>query len=738
MNILFALSIFLVIFSSILYTLIVENKKIYMAICIFFLIVFGQVVLTYEILSLFSAITPVNVLIINFIFCIIGIILQKKTNIQPSYGEEFAVEKAKFLKSVKNDKMLNIIAILFTAFIFYSALYSYIMPTTDGDAISYHITRLPFWYEMHNLNHFEIADARAVVMPINSEIFYFWAYSFIKSDILVRFFSLFSFIFYIFAIMGFLKELKINFKTSLWIIFTTSAMYNIMLAVSGSETNITIASLISISTYLFLEGVKYDKKRYLFFATMAYSLAIGTKTPALQILPAFIIVVGSISYCYKKEKFYKPLLYCFGLLIFNFIIFGMYNYVLNFLEYGNPISSPSLCRHHEFMGGIKGFIANIIRYCAMFINFSGMDIPYAVGVNFSEAMWRIVTASTMFIIACLGIDPEVGILIPDNRYFVEGNRFENMMGLGILGFLVFIPSLFIAIKKLKKVKSTQNIILTAIAVGFIVNIIVLSCTVGYMIFSIRFIMSFVMIASPVIVYFFIRNRKNILKKIIGIIIIYNLSIGFYCYERKFTPFLTVKLYQAHSLQKFKEELLCQNETYLSDCQTCELIKATKINKKPIRVLYFAPSGIDLYSIKHAQNKNYQVDIRLLEKHNYQDIDWDSYDFILFSSPQFSSNILSKDIDIFRNSVVDYNDGKQGSSEYYDFNNENLIANCVFGSSREKIDWLKCDKNKITISICYIKGAILEKHNFKYFYKFNDAFNAPEKTIYVFVNTKKNK
>lgn len=79
----------------------------------------------------------------------------------------------------------------------------YFMPINDEDALSYHVARLPFWYDFRNINHFITSDIRALIMPINSEIFYFWAYSFIKSDVFVRLFSFLSYILFGAALRGF-------------------------------------------------------------------------------------------------------------------------------------------------------------------------------------------------------------------------------------------------------------------------------------------------------------------------------------------------------------------------------------------------------------------------------------------------------------------------------------------------------------------------------------------------------
>lgn len=735
MHILLTFSIISVLLSSALITVSIENKKLYKALCYYFLTVFGQVIVTYEFLSLFSAIKPWNVIAINFLLLIFSIFLFKKTKKQIDFKEEITTEISKFNFAVNHDKWLNATAVAFFVFLIISSIYCYIVPTYDGDAFTYHIARLPFWYKMCNLNHIELSDARAIVMPINSEIFYFWAYSFIKSDIMVRFLSFFSFIFFMFGARGFLKELKIPMNISLWTIFAVTAMYNVMFSVSSSESNMTIAALIVISLYLFLIGVKNNQKAPLIFATVAYALAIGTKTPSIQMIPAFFVCCTVISYCYKKNEFYKPLLFCGSFLVVNFLIFGAYNYVLNFIDFGNPISSQALAEHHRFTGGFKAFVANIIRYLSMFINVSGMDIPYGTGVQFSEATWRLVTAITGIFIALLGIDPEIGVVISEKVWFSEGNRFENMMGLGVLGFLLFLPAIVIAIKKIKKTK--RSLIIGTIATGFIINLLILSCTLGYMVFSIRFIMTFVICAFPVLSYMFLRKKNNVFRKVIAAIMIYSLTIGFYCYERKFPPFLTVKMHNAGSLQKFKEEMACENETFIFETQCCTVARLTKTTgKTPVKVLYFPSSGTDIYYLAHIQDENYTIDIKLLETAEEDELNLESYDYIIVPNIQNNSNISYEALNKFKNAITAYSDGSDGQTPFYEFDDK-MFANCIYGTSRQSgIKWLTIDPKELTLSTCYFKHNIFIKHGFKFIMKVESSERTFAKDLNIYVNTKK--
>ena len=244
-----------------------------------------------------------------------------------------------------------------------------------------------------------------------------------------------------------------------------------------------------------------------------------------------------------------------------------------------------------------------------------------------------------------------------------------------------------------------------------------------------------MCAFAPLIYMFMR-KNDLYKKVIAVIMIYSLTVGFYCFERKFTPFLTVKLYQAKSLQKFKDEIMCQNETFIADSQCCSLVKLTKSVQKPVKVLYFPSLGTDTYYIGHVQDKNYSVDIKLLENADENKIDWKSYDYIVVPNIQHNSYISYEALDKFRNAVTDYSDGSDGRTPFYEFKDE-MFANCVYGTTRKAgINWITIDKNEITASQCFFKNDLFEKHGFKFFTKLISPYNEFAKDLNIYVNTKK--
>ena len=163
------------------------------------LIMFAQVVLTMEILSLFSSIKETNVLIMNSLFLIAGSLLWFK-NKKPLYIPKIKETFTQILKGLKRDKILMIMAFGFVFFIITVILLDLFLPVNGADALTYHLNRASYWMFQGNLNHFTISDDRNLVMPINSEILYLWNILFFKNDIGLYFIAFIGYIGVIFSI----------------------------------------------------------------------------------------------------------------------------------------------------------------------------------------------------------------------------------------------------------------------------------------------------------------------------------------------------------------------------------------------------------------------------------------------------------------------------------------------------------------------------------------------------------
>ena len=298
----FAISFILVFLTAYFITSILAKDDLLKGFIYINLIAFGQIVVISEILSTFYKIQPLPFLVLNFVFaitaCLIWLKLGKpilKSNIKPFFKKLF--------NACKLDKSLFILSACWVFFIFTAIILIILLPPTSSDAYGYHVVRSVDWVINQSLAHYETADIRCVSFPINSEILYMWILLFTKKQLCLGIFSFVGYLMFLVSSYGIFKHIGYSLRRTLWTLLIVSSFASVIVMVSGTETDLIIAGLITASVYLFISAVKNKSDNIiLFMSSLAYALAIGVKTPAIIAIPAIGLLYIIISFKFKSNS----------------------------------------------------------------------------------------------------------------------------------------------------------------------------------------------------------------------------------------------------------------------------------------------------------------------------------------------------------------------------------------------------------------------------------------------------
>ncbi len=684
------------------------------------LIVFAQAVLSMELLSLFSAINSVNFLVINFLVLILSACLWNKNN-RPLYVPKIKQTLKKILYALKRDKILMLMAFGFVFFIITAIVLDIFLPVNGGDALTYHLNRASFWMTQGNLNHFVISDDRNLVMPINSEILYLWNLLFFKNDIGLFLVSLTGFAGIIYCIYNILEYFGFTQRRILWSIFIMSSFASVMAQVSSLETDVLIAGLVLASVTLFLYALKDKKNSAIYFSSLAYALAIGTKSPAVIVFPGVFLLLAYFSYRSEKKEFYKPLLSFLGFLFLNFIIFSSYNYILNYIDYKNPLGSESARAIHGFRGGIKAFIANYIRYIFMMFDFSGFRYSEYVGEHILNAKFALFDL--------LHIPHEWGVEMSDDNLI--NNRFVNVkVGTGLLGFLVFLPSVITAsilgfIKKSNKKVSA----LRAFGWMFFINIACLSGALAYMVFSVRFVTFIVILSCPVLALSYIKKTNIIKLLILFFVMSYFLIMSVNMAGRQHMEIAKVIL-QSSSIHQAREHIRCALYTGFDGKRPFCYIK-DYIEELPrgITIGVFPSANDEFYIINMLNAHGYRLETLLPEKAPTYNLD--KYDYVMTTNRILISTVLLTDTE---HTKVEYTIDKNGNAYYPSYR----PFSCVYETTGKDF-YHKGMKDAVVMdSRCFIDVPFFEQKGFELIkvFNFESVINEHARYVSIYKNKKK--
>lgn len=694
--ILFILSIILICISSYLVTSVLYSKTSsavgsqVLGFIYFLLVSFAQIVVSFEILSIFSLISQIGFISLNLLFFLASLFVWNKYS-RPIYNPSVKNELVKIKKALFKDRSLMILGAGFVFFIVVTLLLCIFVPVNSYDALAYHLARVPFWLSNGNLNHFDISDIRILVMPINSELLYAWVLLFLKEDWGLGLFSFFGYFLSIVVLYNFLGDLKFCVRKKLWVVFIFSSLASVLVEASGSETEIIIGGLVLSAIYLFYKAVKHNSNIPLYFSALAYSLAIGTKTPAIMTFTPCLLMFAVIAFQHRKKDFYKPLSLFLGFLAVNFVFFASYNYVLNFIDYSNPMGAESVIAGHSFFGGFKAFLANFIRYVFLMFDFSGFNYADSFGPYIIHLQNRIFDF--------LNIPYNLGA-ITASKNEINKTVTETYMGAGMLGFLLFVPSIFCSVfKGLKKPFTNKKVILASFGIMFILNLIILSFSLGFMIYNTRFITFFMIISAPILVYSYVKNNKNIFK---WFIIFFSFSyltvISTHILARPF--FNLVYLYKIeHSVPKFRERFRCSETPAMEDSMPiCLLKRELEARPQEKKIAVFSYLDFRGYPIKMLEQKGWKVDFLLFE-------DLDKYDLSKYDLIITNNNVQ-------KSSLVKYFNERKND---YALKNNQLVflknqkSNCFYMDRHHSV--IVNGQGVPVYSECYISPKYLQSQKF---------------------------
>lgn len=607
--ILFFISLFLTALTAFFVTSVFENKEFIKCILLFFIIMFANLVGIIELLSLFSLISAPGILILNLVSSLIaGRIWYKKGC--PGFQFNFKPYFKKLFFTLKSDKFLLVLGLSFLFMCGVTLFLISFMPVVNPDAEAYHVLRSVVWVCNKNLNHFPIGDVRNLPMPINSEILYSWLFVFLKKQLWLGIFPFVGFIMSLLSLYGIMNNIGLNERRKLWTLFLLSSFPSVIVQISGTETDVIIAGLVLASIYLFWNALKNPKISTLYFSALAYALAIGTKTPALMLVLPVGLWMLWMAYSYKQKDFYKPIVWFLGFGVINFVLFASYNYVLNFIDFGNILGPQSFIDTHKNLYGIKGMFAGFIKHLFLFFDFTGFKWNDTLGIHLLNLKNSV--------LAALGLG-----YIPDglhNKSTDELNRslLEPLMGMSILGFLVYLPcwikSLCIPLFSRKK----RDLIIASFGYILLGAIIVMSFEIVYMAYSIRFLTSFCIVAAPVLAYSYIK-KANIVKFIITFFALFGLLlISTHLWARPVVKIVGyfkngASVHDVRNIAKcslfFKE--IPKDNVILNEM--CKMEDRIRHFDKRNKILYFGSNSENLLIIKLLEFEGYKIDFAQAEE-----------------------------------------------------------------------------------------------------------------------------
>lgn len=693
----FLFSFILVILTTFYVVSMLKPKNNLLAFVYLILIIFAQIILISQILSVFYLLKPISFIIIQILFLIMAIVCWLKKG-KPVYCFNPMITFKRIKDSILKDKLLLLMGCGFVFFLGVSCFLATVMGITSADGQIYHVARSLHWVNNASINHFETSQVRMLAFPINSEILYSWVILFTKSTTGLALFSFLGFILTVTTLFGLMNKYSINRR--LWVIFLVSSFSSVLVQASGTETDIIIAGLVLSSMYLFKEGLKQCDNKNFYFSSLAYAIALGTKTTAFFLIPAVAMFFAYHSYLKLKHEFYKPILRFISFALLNFVIFSSYNYVQNFISFGNPLGAVNTIDIHKNHYGIYGAFANFIKNFTLFFDFTG----FTWDAKFAE----IILPIRDNLLKVLGLSQIPTGINSTGDNVLNNSLVEPLMGWGVVGFLTFVPASIISLIRICFTKSkiaVENVLFTGM---FFVTLFVMSYAIVFMTFNNRFIATFVLICAPILGVFYTKKYFQALKLILVLFCWFYLTlISTHLWARPAVKIADALFVRHESLLQVQKRVDWQRYgSRKMDVVTIEssLIEKIKQYPKSKKIALFNSFNLPTAPIFELIFDGYKIDFKLWETVNIEDLE--TYDIIIDTIGGQNSNVA-------------YREGKSISKD----------VSCVYVDLLQ-VSGFKREQNRASRVVCEPSLNYLQEN-----FSIIDTLELGEKIYFVFLENK---
>ncbi|MBN3040096.1 MAG: hypothetical protein JW867_03135, partial [Candidatus Omnitrophica bacterium] len=358
---------------------------------IWFLILVCQVILIGESLSLLTAINGHSYLAATILIFLVSFftVKDKKQSALDDWAQ-FKEYKSKLIILLKENQLLSFFMAVFLISLIWRIFLILYVPPNSWDAMTYHLSRVAYWLQNGSIKHFFTHYWGQAVNAPNTEFLYLWMMVGSKLD---RFCGFVQFSCYLLSgtllFICLRRYLKTAIAASLFIVLIWYS-FPLMVAQSTSTQNDhVVAYFIMFSLVYFLLRKESLNKRLALSAT-ALAVSAGVKITFVFYLLPFALILFIF---FLKDKISLRKIFFWALVFLTaFLLLSSYNYILNYLDYGNFLSSRQGVHNHSIESiSFKGFSSTLAKHLFNLItNQSGLR--FYLG-NFAYDYCRFIAAT---------------------------------------------------------------------------------------------------------------------------------------------------------------------------------------------------------------------------------------------------------------------------------------------------------------------------------------------------------
>jgi hypothetical protein len=415
----------------------------------------AQVVLLSEILSELHLIGRTGFLVGHLLLFLAALTVWLRRG-RPIIKENYWFSRSEIIQGVQQHPVLGILGLILAVLATVNLIVPFYLPSFNGDALSYHLPRAYFWWQHETAHHFYTGDFRQVEFPPNTSFYFMWIMALSNGYRWLHVPQWLSGLVAALSACGLARIARHDRPQSIFsgLIYLTFPMVVLQLSTSQNDliTTAAAAPCLFFALRIFVSAEE-DRTwtREAVYAGLAFGLALGSKYTVFFLLPGFILGIIIVGLYDHQRIFTKRSPVLIAALMFGFLLFGSYNYILNCFDFHHPLYSQEAKKlvSNRNDPHIRSFKGNLARYIYQSLDWNGIV----------ESQDHLLVRSQLEITRTISNALNLNIEAP--AYFdIVRNPFgfpsEDRAGLGIIGFLVILVSLFMGVFFLLRYSVNRN------------------------------------------------------------------------------------------------------------------------------------------------------------------------------------------------------------------------------------------------------------------------------------------
>jgi hypothetical protein len=415
---------------------------------------------------------------------------------QPAIGNRFLQKSDIYLKwTVKGLFIVIAVAALFRLFI---GIY---MPVTTVDAMTCHLSRVGYWLQNGTLHHYYIQPGIASQLQNfqapNIQILILWTVTLLKSDILANTIQWFAYCGIGFSIYQAVRNFGFDKQNSLFSSLIYLSLPMVVLQSISTFYDLGVTFFTITFFYFFHSSIKHKDINRMILSSISFGLAVGSKGTIFYMFPALFTACLILIFIHKpKKSFFKRIIISF---VLGFLLFGSYNYIQNWIDYGNPIAPKECIKRIHQKPNVERLFLNLVKYGFDAIEFRGLPDFMVSYLNEKKKSFYHKYLSGTYI-------SKYGLKF--RFWHFDGyNNHEAMGWFGVLGTTIFFPVLFYFLfSHYRSRERIEKWIYAFIPAFFFLYIFYLH---AYMYYKTRYFVLPLVFVAPLVASVFTIKRKSI-------------------------------------------------------------------------------------------------------------------------------------------------------------------------------------------------------------------------------------